>query len=155
MSGPLGARGEIRALTQDIYLQDLVLSVYRTYLGRLEDEAGRAIVGAYLRAEQDRVLRIDARLTALGAAPAAAVRGLFALAGRLYGSLTSWLGTRVMLRIVLSSSTRASRRACSSLGAARGDRPDLLFLAALRARNEGDLLDALRQHLIDTRPRRA
>ncbi len=56
-----------------------------------------------------------------------------------------------MLRIVLSASRRASRRACASLGSSA--RPDLVYLATLRARNEGDLVDALRQHLIDTRPR--
>jgi hypothetical protein len=31
--------------------------------------------------------------------------------------------------------------------------PDLVFLSTLRARNEGDLLDALTQHMIDTQPR--
>ncbi|HKN46761.1 MAG TPA: hypothetical protein VJ144_02215 [Candidatus Polarisedimenticolia bacterium] len=155
MSGRAGARGEIRALTQDIYLQDLVLSIYSVYTGRLRDLEGRAIVEAYVRAEQDRRLRIVRHLEALGAAPAAPVGALFATAGRLYGRITSWLGTRVMLRIVLSASRRASRRACAALGQAAAGRPDLLFLVTVRARNEGDLLDALRQHLIDTRPPRA
>ncbi len=153
MSGRDGARGEIRALTQDLYLQDLVLSIYRTYLRRLKDPKGRAIVGDYLRAEEERGRRLGARLEALGAPPAASVRSLFGLAGRIYARLTSWLGTRIMLRVVLSASGRAARRACAGLAAAVPDRPDLLFLATLRARNEGDLLVALRQHLIDTRPR--
>ena len=71
----------------------------------------------------------------------------------MYGRATSWLGTRLTLRIILSASRRAARRACASLGA--DPRPEMIFLATLRARNEGDLLDAMRQHLIDTRPRKA
>jgi hypothetical protein len=55
-----------------------------------------------------------------------------------------------MLRIVLSASARASRRACGSLGGP--GEPERIYLATLRARNEGELLDSLRQHLIDTRP---
>ena len=154
MSGRGGARGEIRALTQDVYLQHLVLSIYGVYMTRLRDLEGRGIVEAYVHAEEGRRTRIARRLEALGAAPAAPVAALFAAAGRLYGRVTSWLGTRVMLRIVLSASRRASRRACAALGPAAAGPPDFHFLATLRARNEGDLLDALRQHLIDTRPRR-
>ncbi len=144
--------GEIRALTQEIYLQDLVLSIYRVYLERLRDAGGRGILETYVRAEEDRRKRIERHLAGLGTGPAAPLRSLFAWAGSLYGRLTSWLGTRVMLRIVLSASRRASRRACASLGSPA--RPDLLSLATLRARHEGDLLDDLTQHLIDTRPGR-
>jgi hypothetical protein len=57
-----------------------------------------------------------------------------------------------MLRIALSASRRASRRACAHLGPL--DRPDLAYLAMLRARSVGELRDALQQHLIDTRDRR-
>jgi hypothetical protein len=146
-----GASGEIRALTQELYLQALVLSIYRTYLARLRDEGGRAILEIYLRAEEDRRRRIERHLVRLGAVPGTPLAALFGRAGAVYGRVTSWLGTRVMLRIVLSASRRASRRACASLGSSA--RPDLVYLATLRARNEGDLLDALRQHLIDTRPR--
>ncbi len=146
------ASGTIRALTQEIYLQDLVLSIYRVYAARLRDAGGRAIVEDYLSAEEDRRRRIE-RYLADHRASAAPLRGIFARAGGFYGRLTSLLGTRIMLRIVLSASKRASRRACAALGSA--PRPDLVYLATLRARNEGDLLDALRQHLIDTRARRA
>ena len=56
------------------------------------------------------------------------------------------------MRIALSASGRASRAACAALGAEAT--PDLVYFATLRARNEGDLLDALRQHLIDSRARK-
>ena len=80
------------------------------------------------------------------------MRVLFAVAGRMYGRLTSVLGTRVMLRIALSASQRASKRACALLGDPAD--PEMVYLSTLRARNEGTLLDALRQHLIDTSSRR-
>ena len=146
-------RGEILALTQEIYLQDLVLSIYRVYLTRLRDRDGRAILESYVRSEEDRRRRIERHLEGRGAAASTRLRRLFGGAGRLYGRATSWLGTRLMLRIILSASRRAARRACASLGA--DPRPEMIFLATLRARNEGDLLDAMRQHLIDTRPRKA
>jgi hypothetical protein len=57
-----------------------------------------------------------------------------------------------MLRIALSASRRASRRACALLGDPRN--PETVYLATLRARNEGELRDNLRQHLIDTARRR-
>jgi len=148
MSAP---SGEIRVLMQEIYLQDLVLSIYRVFSRRLADREGRAILESYLRAEEDRRRRIERHVAALGARPAGFVRALFGGGGTIYGRLTSWLGPRVMLRIVLSASRRASRRACSAL---ESTRPDLIYLATLRARNEGDLHDSLTQHLIDTRPRR-
>ena len=143
--------GEIRPLLQEIYVQDLVLALYRVYLPRLEDERGRALIEAYLRAEEDRRRRLERYLVDRGTAPAPGVRSCFAALGALYGRLTSWLGTRIMLRITLSASRRAARRACAGLGGHRS--PELMFFATLRARNEGDLLDSLRQHLIDTRPR--
>ena len=91
-------------------------------------------------------------LVARGAPIAPGVRSLFAAAGGLYGRLTSLLGSRVMLRIVLSASRRASRRACALLGDPAS--PELVYLSTLRARNEGALVDELRQHLIDTAKRR-
>jgi hypothetical protein len=143
--------GELRSLLQEIYLQDLVLALYRAYVPRLRDARGRRLIETYLRAEEDRRGRIERYLAGRGAAPATAVRSCFTAAGALYGRLTSRLGTRVMLRIALSASRRAARRACAGLGAEA--RPELLYFATLRARNEGDLLDSLRQHLIDTRSR--
>ncbi len=145
--------GETRALLQEVYVQDLVLALYGVYAGRLRDPRGKALLETYLRAEEDRRRRLERHLHGRGIVPAAAARSLFAGFGRIYGRASSWLGTRVMLRIVLSSSRRAARRACALLGAA--DRPDLLFLATLRARNEGDLRDDLTQHLIDTRSRKS
>lgn len=145
--------GTIRSLTQEIYLQDLVLSIYRVYAGRMRDPAGRAILELYLTSEMERRRRIGEFLLRLGATPAPGPGSLFRAAGRAYGFLTSILGTRLMERIVLSASRRASRNACAALGA--DPRPDLIYLASLRARNEGDLRDAMMQHLIDTRPKRA
>ena len=143
--------GEIRPLLQEVYVQDLVLALYRVYVRRLADDGGRALIETYVRAEEDRRRRLERYLADRGAVPAAAVRAGFAALGTLYGRLTSWLGTRVMLRITLSASRRAARRACAGLG--RQTSPERMFFATLRARNEGDLLDSLRQHLIDTRPR--
>jgi hypothetical protein len=143
--------GETRALLQEIYVQDLVLALYGVYAHRLRDARGKALLETYLRAEEDRRRRLERFLETRGVVPAPAARSLFAGIGRVYGRVSSRLGTRVMLRIVLSSSRRAARRACVLVGAADG--PDLLFLATLRARNEGDLRDDLTQHLIDTRPR--
>ena len=143
--------GEIRPLLQEIYVQDLVLALYRVYVPRLRDGAGRTLIEAYLRAEEDRRRRLERYLADRGTAPASAVRSCFAAAGALYGRVTSWLGTRIMLRIALSASWRASRRACAGLGG--WSSPELIFFATLRARNEGDLLESLRQHLIDTRRR--
>lgn len=142
-----------RDLLQDLYVQDLVLSLYAVYAKRVRDEAGRRLIDRYLSAEGDRRRRIERILEARAAPVSAATRSLFRAAGGAYGRLTSLLGTRVMLRITLSASRRASRRACTLLGE-RND-PDLLYLATVRARNEADLRDDLQQHLIDTRPRRS
>jgi hypothetical protein len=138
----------IRGLIQEIYLQDVVLSLYGIYAARLRDPEGKRLIETYMGAEADRRARIERYLVARGALIPSGVRALFAAAGRLYGRLTSVLGTRVMLRIALSASRRASRRACALLG--DPSNPDLVYLSTLRARNEGDLLDDLRQHLIDT-----
>ncbi len=144
---------ESRALLQEIYLQDLVLSLYRVYALRLGDAEGRRLIEDYLRAETDRGRRIEHRLAGRGAAASPPVRALFAAAGGTYGRLTSLLGTRVMLRIALSASRKASKRACTLLGDPAD--PEMVYLSTLRARNEGELLDGLRQHLIDTSPRRS
>ncbi len=149
MSGP---GGENRGLLQEIYLQDLVLSLYRVYTARLRDAEGRRLIEDYLRAETDRGLRIERRLADRHVTPSSVARALFSATGRLYGVLTSILGTRIMLRIILSASQRASKRACALLG--NPTDPEIIYLSTLRARNEGELLDALRQHLIDTAPRR-
>ncbi|PYT16793.1 MAG: hypothetical protein DMF51_03830 [Acidobacteria bacterium] len=149
MSGP-GA--ENRGLLQEIYLQDLVLSLYRVYTTRLRDVEGRRLIEDYLSAEIDRGRRIERRLAGRRVVPSSVMRAVFTAAGRLYGILTSVLGTRIMLRITLSASQRASKRACALLG--RPSDPEIVYLSTLRARNEGELLDALRQHLIDTAPRR-
>lgn len=142
----------VRVLFQEIYLQDMVLGLYGIYLDRLRDAAGRALLEAYVRAEEDRRRRIERYLGTRGLAAPAGARRLFAAAGRAYGRITSLLGSRVMLRIVLSSSRRAARRACAAIGGE--ERPDLIFLTTLRARSVGELVDGLTQHLIDTRPRR-
>jgi len=55
-----------------------------------------------------------------------------------------------MLRIIHSASGRAAPRACAAVGVPAP--PEVQYLATLKAKNEGDLLDSLRQHLIDTRP---
>ena len=146
------AAGEVRGLLQEVYLQDLVLALFGVYASRLRDPDGARLIGNYLRAEADRRGRIESCLQARGAGPSRGARSLFAAAGGLYGRLTSWLGTRVMLRIALSASRRASRRACALLGDPQD--PEMVYLATLRARNEGDLRDDLRQHLIDTSRRR-
>jgi hypothetical protein len=145
------ASGALRALLQEIYLQDLVLALYRVYARRVRDEEGRRLIETYLRSEEDRGRRMEGHLARRGAAPSRPVRALFDAIGDLYGRATSRLGTRVMLRITLSASRRAARRACAALVGAPG--PELLYFATLRARHEGDLADALRQHLIDTRRR--
>ena len=147
-----GTGAEIRGLIQDLYLQDLVLALYGVYAARLRDPEGTKVIETYLRAERDRRNRMERFLTARGAPIASGVRSLFAAAGGLYGRLTSLLGSRVMLRIALSASRRASRRACALLGGPTS--PELVYLSTLRARNEGALLDELRQHLIDTAKRR-
>ncbi|HEX9427265.1 MAG TPA: hypothetical protein VGA64_05715 [Candidatus Polarisedimenticolia bacterium] len=145
--------GDVRTLTQEIYLQDLVLSIYRVYAGRMCDPGARSILELYLTSEAERGRRIADVLLRLGAKPSPGLRVLFSKAGRGYGIATSFLGTRLMQRIILSASRRASRHACAALGA--DPRPDLIYLASLRARNEGDLRDAMMQHLIDTRPKKA
>lgn len=145
--------GEFRPLLQELYLQDLTLGVYAVYVRRLRDAAGRAILQEYLRNESERRRRIEEYLARKGVPRPSGPGRLFATAGALYGRVTALLGTRVMLRIVLTASRRASRRACARLGPA--DRPEIAYLASLRARSEGDLLDALTQHLIDSRPRSA
>lgn len=142
----------VRILFQEIYLQDLALGLYGVYLDRLRDAAGRALLETYVRAEEDRRRRIERHLQARGLAAPAGARRLFAAAGRAYGRITSLLGSRGMLRIVLSSSRRAARRSCAAIGGA--GRPDLIFLDTLRARSVDALVDGLRQHLIDTRPPR-
>ena len=141
-----------RALLREIYLQDLVLSIYRVYAERIDDPEGRAILETYLRGEAYRGRRIADLLAAGGVTAPAAVRALFSAVGRLYGRATSWLGTRIMVRIIMSASQRAARRACAAVGAAAP--PEAQYLATLKARNEGDLADSLRQRLIDTRPRK-
>jgi len=147
-----GTGAGIRGLIQDLYLQDLVLALYGVYAARLRDPDGTKVIETYLRAERDRRSRVERFLVARGAPIAPGVRSLFAAAGGLYGRLTSLLGSRVMLRIALSASRRASRRACALLGDPAS--PELVYLSTLRARNEGALLDELRQHLIDTAKRR-
>ena len=147
-----GSRADIRDLLQELYLQDLVLSLYGVYAGRLRDGDGARLIGAYLGAERARRQGIERSLAARGVPIPRGVRRVFAGAGALYGRLTSLFGTRVMLRIALSASGRAARRACALL--ADPTSPELLHLATLRARNEGELVDDLRQHLIDTAPRR-
>ena len=147
-----GIGAEIRGLIQEIYLQDLVLALYGVYVVRLRDPEGTRAIETYLRAEHDRRGRIERFLLARGAPIPAGLRSLFAAAGGLYGRLTSVLGSRVMLRIALSASRRASRRACALLGDPSS--PEIVYLSTLRARNEGALLDDLRQHLIDTAKRR-
>jgi hypothetical protein len=143
---------EMRALLQEIYLQDLVLALYRIYADRLRDPVGRRLIEKYLVAEADRRKRIERYLADRRRPIPPLVRSLFAAAGSLYGRVTALLGTRVMLRIALSASRRAARRACVLLGDPT-DR-EIAYLSTLRARNEGALLDELRQHLIDTAPRR-
>jgi len=140
-----------RALMQEIYLQELALSVYRVYLPRLRDEDAGAILANYLKGEKFRTAQIELYLGRQGFEPASVLRHFFRWLGRIYGHLTALLGTRIMLRIVLSVSGRAARGACGKL--AEQVSPDLVYLNTLRARNEGDLLDTLRQHMIDTRPR--
>ena len=141
-----------RLLARELHLQDLTIAVYGRYLPRIRDAEGRAILAAYVRAEEDRRRRIERYLEPRETLPPRALRVLFAAAGRIYGRITSRLGTRVMLRIVLSAAGRAARRACDAI--ADQPSPDLQFLATLRARNEEDLVLEMRQHLIDTRPRR-
>jgi len=149
---PAGPGAEIRRLLQDVYLQEMVLSLYRVYAGRVRDAGGKRLIEKYLVAELDRRRRVEKCLSGRGAPASTAVRSLFAVAGNAYGRATSLLGTRIMLRIALSASRRASRQACARLGDSPD--PELVYLGTLRARNEGDLLDALSQHLIDTAPRR-
>lgn len=150
---PAGPGAAVRLLLQDIYLQEMVLSLYRVYARRLRDAEGKGLIESYLEAESDRRKRVLAYLSGQGASASPAVRALFAALGSAYGRATSCLGTRVMLRIALSASRGASKQACASLGDPAV--PDIVFLSTLRARNEGDLLDGLTQHLIDTAPRRS
>jgi hypothetical protein len=146
---------EIRGLFQEICLQDLVLSLYGSYAPRLRDPEGRRLIESYLQSESDRRARIERYLAYRGAPLSPFVRSFFAAAGTLYGRLTSLFGTRFMLRTALSSSRRASRRACSLLATLAPERsPEIVYLSSLGARNEGDLVDKLRQHLIDTVARR-
>jgi hypothetical protein len=149
---PAGPGAAVRRLLQDIYLQEMVVSLYRVYAGRLRDAGGRGLIETYLEAESDRRRRVLAYLFGQGVSASPAVRSLFAAVGSAYGRVTSCLGTRVMLRIALSASRGASKQACARLGDPAG--PDVVFLSTLRARNEGELLDGLMQHLIDTAPRR-
>ena len=143
---------EIRGLFQEICLLDLVLSLYGSYAPRLCDPEGRRLIESYLQSERDRRARIERYLASRGAPLAPLVRSFFAAAGALYGRLTSLFGTRFMLRTALSSSRRAARRACSLLETEKN--PEIIYLSSMGARNEGDLVDKLRQHLIDTAPRR-
>ena len=147
--------GQPRELQQEVYLQELVLSIYRVYVARMKDVEARGILEQYLRLETERRRRIEEHLAGRRLTPSTRIRFFFSTLGRLYGVVTSWLGTRIMLRIVLSASGSAGRRACAMADAAlRSDQPDLQYLATMRARNEGDLLADLRQHLINTRPQR-
>lgn len=150
---PAGPGAAVRRLLQDIYLQEMVVSLYRVYARRLRDDGGKELIETYLKAESDRRRRVLAYLSGQGASASPAVRSLFAAVGSAYGRVTSCLGTRVMLRIALSATRGASKQACARLGDPAG--PDLVFLSTLRARNEGELLDGLTQHLIDTAPRRS
>jgi len=144
--------GECRTLLQEIYLQDFTSGIYAFYLKALRDATGRRLLEDYLHAEAERRGRIEDHLGRAGFSVQPLPGRLLRAAGGLYGRLTSLLGSRVMLRIVLSASRRASRRACAHLGPE--DRPDLVYLGMLRAKSVGDLYSALQQHLIDTRPRR-
>ena len=150
---PAGPGAAVRRLLQDIYLQEMVVSLYRVYARRLRDAGGTRLIETYLEAERDRRRRVLAYLSGQGASASPAVRSLFAALGSAYGRVTSCLGTRVMLRIALSASRGASKQACARLGDPAG--PDVVFLSTLRARIEGELLDELTQHLIDTAPRRS
>ncbi|MEE9291387.1 MAG: hypothetical protein V3U83_00515 [Acidobacteriota bacterium] len=151
-----GRSGQLAEHQQEIYLQELVLAIYGIYMKRLDDDEARRIIGHYLNYEEDRRRRTEDHLARHGSVVSTPLRRAFAVAGRLYGRVSSWFGTRIMLRIVLSASRSASRRACVLADSAmRGEQPELQFLATLRARNEGDLLGDLRQHLINTRPRRS
>ena len=149
---PAGPGAAVRRLLQDIYLQEMVLSLYRVYARRLRDAGGERLIESYLGAETERRKRVLAYLSGQGVSASRAVRSLFAALGSAYGRATSVLGTRVMLRIALSASRSASKQACARLGDPAG--PDIVYLSTLRARNEGELLDGLTQHLIDTAPRR-
>jgi hypothetical protein len=152
VAGTGTAGATLRDLAQDIYLQDLVLSMYRVYVARLRDAEGRRLLETYIRQEEDRGRRLARHLIGRGGSATPTLRASFAAAGRLYGRVTSWLGTRVMLRIVLSASRKASRRACALADAAMQDAPsEQQYFASIRARNESDLRDDLTQHLIDTR----
>jgi hypothetical protein len=146
-----GTGAENRGLIQDVYLQDLVLALYAVYAARLRDPDGARAIENYLRAERDRRNRTERFLLARGVLVPPGVRALFGAVGGVYGRLTSLLGGRVMLRIALSAGRRASRRACALLGEST---PEIVYLSTLRARNEGTLVDDLRQHLIDTAKRR-
>ena len=145
--------GEFRALLQELYLQELTLAVYGVYIRRLRDQGGRRILEDYLEREAERRRRIGDHLARAGQASGAGPGCLFRSVGTAYGLVTALLGSRVMLRIALSASKRASRRACEGVGPA--DRPDLVYLGTLRARSEADLRDELQQHLIDTRGARS
>jgi hypothetical protein len=141
--------GEVRALFRDLCLLEMVRGIFGVYEARVRDPRGRRLLETYLGGEEDRGRRIRRHLEGRGCAPPGGLPRLFAAFGRLYGRATSLLGSRVMLRIALSSAERAARRACASLGAA--PEPDLQYLTTLHVRHEADLVDGLRQHLIDTR----
>lgn len=139
-----------RDLLRDLYLCDLGSAIHRSYAARLSDPEGRRILADHLRAEEDRARRIARVLETRGLPPATSLRRLFVLCGLAYGRLTALLGTRVMLRIVLSAGERAARGVCAAPEDAAS--PDLLYLTTLKARSREALVDRLRQHLIDTRP---
>lgn len=142
----------IRDLRQEIYLLDLVAAMYRVYASRLDDLEGRRLLELYLRGEENRRRRLEQCLEEVGFTGASRPGFVFSFLGRLYGRVTSLLGTRVMMRIVLSASRRGVRRACALADEAfRSDSPSRQHLAALRARNEGELFDSLTQYMIDTR----
>lgn len=150
-----GRRGQLREHQQEIYLQEFVLAIYSVYMKRLDDDGARRIIGHYLKYEEERRRRTEDHLARHGSIVSAPLRRAFSSSGRLYGRITSWFGARIMLRVVLSASRSASRRACVLVDSAmRGEGAESQYLATLRARNEGDLLGDLRQHLINTRPRR-
>ena len=69
---------EARALIQEIYLQDLALTIYGIYRSRLRDSRGREILSDYLRGEAFRGAQIAAYLERGGAVvPSAAIRSFF------------------------------------------------------------------------------
>src|SRR2546425_10934414 len=105
-----GPSAENRGLLQEIYLQDLVLSLYRVYAERLQDPEGRRLIEDYLRAETDRRRGLERCLSARHVVAPSVARALFSGAGRLYGRLPSRPATPIMLRSALSATERPPKR---------------------------------------------